>query len=524
MKKNTLVSLSLLFALLLSLFACRKSIEFYVDGKEAPTTSLLESAKIWRSQRINTFDKKEILKPYWNDSWTVTNSDGKTLIIVPSPERRNSNKSISIRRFFVFTAKGGGITDGNIVEFVAEKSDVKRHLDDLLKNMTKDGISNFSGWISKYDINYQFLTSYVFHNGKKSNEQSKIVILNPGKAINSGPISVTFNSKGRISAARGSVSYGSGTVDCPLITPLITGEPVPMCAQALILYRETWVADQDGCLISLVYTYFSHTCPGGLGTEGDGSGDGSGSASAEPDGSGTSEEGGNPNYGGSGQSGDAPNPCATASDRGANSTFKEKLADLRTRATTNAFESAYILKNGIYHYYNGGPTGIDFNIPNSIYQGANEMMHNHENNQNNLSIYSHDDLQTLHEIIKNGQVADKTKFAFTLTTAKGTTYMLVVNDTAKFEAWGEAVLRPVTTSDGVLEKLVKETFIQQYSNIKASNTNSANEMAFLNSLNYNGGSGLTLLKPVPSTPTVPQSDAKWGTVAKTSTTISITGC
>lgn len=301
MKKNTLLALSLLFTLLLSIFACRKSIEFYVDGKEAPASTLLEAAKIWRSQHIISFKNVLVLRPYWDDAWTVTATDGKNFIIVPSPERRMDNKNLTIRRFFIFTTQNENILDGNILEFVAEKSDVQSHLDKLVKNMQSEEIRNYSGWISKYDINYQFINSYVFKDGKKLNIQSKVTTRKPEINSKSGPISNFLNSNGRLSIAQGKISNGN-TVYCEPVIPLVLGEPFGMCHDALAIYRLDWIADQNGCLVSVVYNYLSHTCPNGAGTgdSGSGSSGGSGSGSGESSGSGSSDYtgGGNPPYGG----------------------------------------------------------------------------------------------------------------------------------------------------------------------------------------------------------------------------------
>src|SRR5690606_40532539 len=85
---------------------------------------------------------------------------------------------------------------------------------------------------------------------------------------------------------------------CTPIMPSSHGFPNPMCEDAEVLIYVQWVADEDGCLISLSYTYVSHSCPGGTGM-------GSGSGSGYSSGSGSGDDDTVPTYGGGGPSYDA---------------------------------------------------------------------------------------------------------------------------------------------------------------------------------------------------------------------------
>ncbi len=71
MKKNVLVGLTLFFSLCLVLFACRKDIDNFVKGREAPASMQLEAAKIWRLQHLEGNSNRKILTPHWKYAWTV---------------------------------------------------------------------------------------------------------------------------------------------------------------------------------------------------------------------------------------------------------------------------------------------------------------------------------------------------------------------------------------------------------------------------------------------------------------------
>lgn len=176
MKRSSLYTLTLLFTGLLVLFSCRKDIEYYLLDRDRPTSEVLENAKIWYLQSIDKENVRQRLKPHWKDAWTVSRGGRSPIVVVPANERRlrNRDRDISIRRFFVFTLRGEDVADGNIVEFVGEKYDVSKNLDFLLQAFGKEEVTGFNGSFITYDINYGYINSAVFKNGKKVNATTEI--------------------------------------------------------------------------------------------------------------------------------------------------------------------------------------------------------------------------------------------------------------------------------------------------------------------------------------------------------------
>ena len=273
MKKNALSGLILLFTILLSLFACRKSIEFYVEGKEAPQSNQIESAKIWRSQHIDrSIPTENVLHAFWDDAWTVQTVGGKELIVVPAPEHKLRTKDFSLRRYFIFTVSGNIITDGNIFEFLGEKCDVEEKLKTLLPNIERTTIPEFTGLVAKYDINYHHINSISYKDGKRTSRNSRIG-------------SSTLSDINQNSTARAS------TVNCTPVWPVLIGFPASPCEGALFDFRWDAIHDEDGCIQFLTYTYLRHTCPGGV------TAPPSGGGSSTARGSGSGRAVSNPGYG-----------------------------------------------------------------------------------------------------------------------------------------------------------------------------------------------------------------------------------
>src|SRR5690606_26186667 len=115
MKKGDFIKISLAFGVLLLLFACRKDIDFVIQGKEKPPSMQLESAKVWRHQRLDKMKPERLqLAPKWADAWTEQSTSGKSILIVPAREKRVQNKDLKIRRFFIFTTTDHSVSDGRI--------------------------------------------------------------------------------------------------------------------------------------------------------------------------------------------------------------------------------------------------------------------------------------------------------------------------------------------------------------------------------------------------------------------------
>lgn len=282
MKRTYLYFLTVLFTCLLALFSCRKDIEFLLEGKESPSASVLENAKIYYMQNINSA-RADRLDAKWKESWIVK-QNGKEVLVVPAPQRKLYEKGYDIQRYFAFDYKNEKITKANIVEFLSKDYDLKANIDNLIL-LNKGNNQNFEGSILYYDINYRYIESFSFKNGKlEENKEASI--------ITSSILDFKENyiKKGRLLS-----STRKKAVVCPYVEPYWTNN-VPGAAYGegctVTIYREV-TYDLNNCATDITFTYTGHECPSVCTTCGSGSG-GSGS------GSGSGDSGGNPPYGGGG--------------------------------------------------------------------------------------------------------------------------------------------------------------------------------------------------------------------------------
>lgn len=179
MKKADFIILSAVFGVLLLLFACRKDIDFMLQGKEAPPSAVLETAKVWHLKHLDKGVRRH-LTPRWDGSWTEQSTSGERLLVVPARERRVNNKDIKIRRVFIFNASGGVVSDGRIVEFLGMKYDVDENLRFLVRNYDRSTIAEFNGGVMQYDVNYRPLENVTYKGGRKVESATTEVVTQIG--------------------------------------------------------------------------------------------------------------------------------------------------------------------------------------------------------------------------------------------------------------------------------------------------------------------------------------------------------
>jgi hypothetical protein len=178
MKKQTLSLITVLFSLCLLVFACRREINNLVKNDQPNISAgLLESAKIFNDKVVaeNAAVNSKIegfitLKPLWNDSWTVDGSNGLKFIAVPTIENHVSNRSVSVRRLFVFEASKNEITSGRIIEFIGLNYPVNQELETLVKSVHNVFIAGFDGAIVQYDLNYRRVEGALYEKGNKKQD------------------------------------------------------------------------------------------------------------------------------------------------------------------------------------------------------------------------------------------------------------------------------------------------------------------------------------------------------------------
>lgn len=291
MKRSYLYLLTILCTCVLALFSCRKDIDFYLKGKESPSSSVLENAKIHYLQNVN-IESNNRLGANWKDSWII-NKDGGEILIVPAPEIQQNNKNFSLRRFFAFRMKNEQVQNVNILELLGKGFDVEKNID-LLVSSAGNKIDGFNGSILLYDINYYPQKSYIYENGQlqKNKEASIVNISNLSTDLN------LILKKASVEQSEKSVS-NIATAPCPPVAPSWGNVVPPMAPDCTVsVYTET-VRNALGCVTSITSYYQSHTCPAVCTSCGSGSGSGGGSGSGSGSGSGTIG-GGNPPYGGGG--------------------------------------------------------------------------------------------------------------------------------------------------------------------------------------------------------------------------------
>lgn len=281
MNKRSLFSITVVFSLLLLIFACRKDIKNIVYDQEVPS-SYLESAKIYHginAKDLQTSDGSEFIKlrPLWKDSWTVK-SNGNSLLIVPTIENYVENKNIQIRRVFIFSKNGNEITGAKIVEFVAKNFDLEHNLNNVISNYKNNSISNFNGSVLIYDINYVSESSAVYENGKKTNRKAGFI-----KAKNlRGNIKLSQSSRdGAKITSTNLLATLSGKRDA-IGAFYCNGCPTTMAPNCLYTFSYTNYYDSKGNITDTVCELVSVIC-----TNPGGSGSGSGSGSGAPNGSGS---------------------------------------------------------------------------------------------------------------------------------------------------------------------------------------------------------------------------------------------
>lgn len=181
------------------IFSCRKDYKGFFNGPEANTSPGLEAAKIFYAKgaylnsatynelftnstdigklSTETIAKKHIfykLKPLWKDAFELKAHDGSELIIVPTKENKLVEKTINIKRFFIFTKKGGSVVDGKIVEFLGHDYPLEDKLKELLANYNSSRVGDLTGAIFIYDLNYFLLKGELVKQGQRTGEASKL--------------------------------------------------------------------------------------------------------------------------------------------------------------------------------------------------------------------------------------------------------------------------------------------------------------------------------------------------------------
>ncbi|MBT2621873.1 hypothetical protein [Chryseobacterium sp. ISL-6] len=181
MKNKNFYLLTLVFALSLVLFACRKEIGAFVDVNPNVSASKLEAAKIWNAKFVAEHYRENskvagfvTLKPQWEKSWTVDDPDGGQYLAVPTPMDHVDKLEVSISRLFLFKMDDNTVQDARIVEFVGLNYNVQKNIDQLIQDQKRKSISGFNGAIINYDLNYRWTDGKIYEQGKVTHDKALI--------------------------------------------------------------------------------------------------------------------------------------------------------------------------------------------------------------------------------------------------------------------------------------------------------------------------------------------------------------
>lgn len=198
MKNKLLLFFTALTFFTILIVSCRKEYQNYFDRDET-TQENNELAKIYHSKMatlnpvsykkaftnsrklMSTTERNKAdapvfykLVPQWKRSFQVTSKTGQTLTIVPTLENKITNNEFKVRRFFIFTRNGNEIVDGRIVEFIGINYSLEDKLLSIIPSYREHTISDFTGAIFQYDLNYFPITNSVYKSGAEMTYKAKL--------------------------------------------------------------------------------------------------------------------------------------------------------------------------------------------------------------------------------------------------------------------------------------------------------------------------------------------------------------
>jgi hypothetical protein len=190
-----------------------------------------------------------------------------------------------------------------------------------------------------------------------------------------------------------------------------------------------------------------------------------------------------------------PTPCDKIIPLKNSALFKAKFAELKLKTSLN-YESSFSFTNtnDAQGYFfasgQGGPRG-EVTIPSLETASIAGSAHTHYSGM--LSIFSVGDLQAVYEMMILNR-AFPYSYTYSLTTSQGNSYVITINDYAKFLAFGNKYFNN-NDENAKLEKFYRAYRIGEFPVDPTNpNNNTKNEAAFLEML-ADKDAGLTVLRP-----------------------------
>ncbi|MGI8950143.1 MAG: hypothetical protein ACR2FN_01025 [Chitinophagaceae bacterium] len=134
----------------------------------------------------------------------------------------------------------------------------------------------------------------------------------------------------------------------------------------------------------------------------------------------------------------AADPCGQAAKLSRNTTFQSTINNLKTAANNLNYETGdtyNINSDGsmTFNQINGNPGEASISI--HVTTLIDGFEHSHYTGL--LSVFSPDDFQTMYSLYKGSAMTDPLSFTAGVVTASGTSYLLMINDPVKFNAFGQ---------------------------------------------------------------------------------------
>lgn len=243
MKERQLIFVTVLVTSGLLIFACQKEISNIINNRDSVSSELIESARIWYGQQLDTEIFISHPNPQWKKSWLTTDRRNEVLVI-PMADQYINNSDFSLKRFFLFDVERNTITGGRIIEIVGEFYSVEKNIDHLIKNYDQDIIPGFNGSILQYNVNYILSDEAVFKNGEKSVNEHAVIIYTSANEPN----------------LRASMEVEGA---CNSVTTRVMAVPTSLDGGELVTFFGKRIYDEEGCPVSVTYTYLSHASPDG---------------------------------------------------------------------------------------------------------------------------------------------------------------------------------------------------------------------------------------------------------------------
>ncbi|MFY1047271.1 hypothetical protein [Chryseobacterium sp. GP-SGM7] len=209
----------------------------------------------------------------------------------------------------------------------------------------------------------------------------------------------------------------------------------------------------------------------------------------------TGDDGGYPYPGGGG--GEAPQeeeetPCEKLTKIGKSSDTKSYMNTLKGK-TNDTKEHGYVLAEAggtVYDYPvqgEDGKAGITFTL--GVGDKIDGYIHSHYTGL--LSIFSPDDMFSIAIFLKNNAIKNLDTFVIGVVTASGTQYMMVIDDSTKFQTFANGLFTGNSFYQDALDNY--SLMYNDFFKITPSNSAAENERSFLNYIETSG-SGLKVLK------------------------------